>query len=38
MAEWKIYEADTPQCTSCGVNKNDKIAKEKFQLKRKRVF
>lgn len=19
MAEWKVYEADTPQCTSCGM-------------------
>ena len=19
MAEWKVYEADTPQCTNCGM-------------------
>ena len=19
MAEWRVYEADTPQCTSCGM-------------------
>ena len=19
MAEWRVYEADTPQCTSCGT-------------------
>lgn len=19
MAEWRVYEADTPQCTACGM-------------------